>query len=367
MAASWPSTEATIIHSDIVESHDDDGSSYKPEIHFTYAVNGQQQTSEKWSFTVWSSSHKWASSVTERYLVGTKHVCFFNPNKPTDAVLERHFQWINLLGLFTLIFVAVGGGILWFAIRSGVAAKTSLANDPAGTAALLAPAGTKNSLGALSTLDNVDAPWKDFEGPQRLKPAVSRMAVFVGTVLIAAFWNGLSWFMFIMVIKDQGWLSFPGIFLTVFVVIGAGLIAAAFYVFLALFNPVVSIALGNGAVAVGETVDVAWETEGKASRIAELIVELVGQEKATYTRGTSTYTDKKEFVRVPIVKTGDQETIRFGSLTFQIPADTMHTFLASKNKIEWSIDVRGVIHWWPDVKESLAFFVKPANPGESAA
>jgi hypothetical protein len=213
-------------------------------------------------------------------------------------------------------------------------------------------------------LSNVDTPWKIFDGPQKLKPASSRLGRLIGTSIFALFWNAISWFIFIKVVQDEGWLSVGGIFLTIFVVVGFFAAVGAFYMLLALFNPVISIALSNGAVAIGETVDIAWETEGRAERISELTVELVGQEKATYTRGTSTYTDKKVFLKVPVVKTSDTDSIRFGSLALRIPPDTMHTFQASKNKIEWTFEVQGVIRWWPDVKESLPFFVKPANGGE---
>lgn len=342
-AASWPTTQATITHCKIEESRDSDGSSYKPVIHFTYNVNGQQHTSKTWTFSVWSASHKWAQRVTDRFPIGSQHDCFYNPQSPDQAILDRNFQWINLLGLFTLIFAGIGGAILWYVWFGAEQLSTNDTTESAFT----------------------EKPWTVFEGPQRLKPVTSRLARFLGTLFLAAFWNTLSWFMFINVIQDQGWLSFPGIFLTVFVLVGAGLIFASLYAFLILFNPTVSVALSSGAVAIGETVDIAWEFEGNTGRIADLTIEMVGKETAIYRRGTSTSTDHKEFQRVPVVKTSDPATIQFGSLSLQVPADTMHTFLAVKNKIEWTIEVRGVIRWWPDVSESLPFYVKPVNTGVS--
>ncbi len=380
-ASSWPTTEATITLSKVHVSHDDDGTTYKPEVHFSYRVDGQALKSESWSFSVWSGSQKWSRSVVDRYPVGSKQACFYNPRKPGDAVLDRSFQWGNLAGLFLLIFVAVGAGVLWIPLRARFDKKKTVVGAEAvpslmagSGSGILSGAGRADLSGAVAgdstlladpdlSVERPEAPWEKFDGPQRLEPAVSRTAKFVGALLVAAFWNGLSWFMFIQVLRTEGWLSIPGIFLTLFVVIGAGIAGGALYLFLSLFNPDISVALSNGAIPVGENVDVAWETKGNSGRISELKIGLVGQEKATYTRGTSTYTDKKEFARIEVVRTSDPVAIQFGSTSLQIPAGTMHSFNAGNNKIEWSIEVHGVIAWWPDVRESMQLAVKPAGTG----
>ena len=356
-AKSWVATPATITSNEMEESTGEDGSTWKPVIHFTYVVDGTKRQSTTWSFINYSSSRNWAKNICAKYPVGSTQTCFYDPSDPVDAVLDRTIEQSSWFTLFPLIFVVVGALIMFFAVRKW---GSTAANSPgstmpvSGVAALVTP-----SYGT-------DVPWKGKEGPQRLAPATSRMLVVAGTGIFALIWNGISWPMFIMSMGQNGLIGFFTLFLMIFVAVGTLLICLFVYTFLGLFNPVVSIALSNGAVTLGDSVDIAWETDGKAHRISELTIALVGVEKATYTRGTDTVTDTHEFLRIPVAKTSDTATIQFGSASVQIPANTMHSFSAKNNKIEWSIAVAGVIRMWPDIKDSFVFFVKtPDLPGSS--
>ncbi len=406
---SWIAHPAEITASRVDVSHDDDGTTYRPEVHFHYELDGQAFDGTKWSFSVWSASQSWAEAVIKRYPVGSQQTCYYNPNAPSEAVLDRSLNWVDFAGLFTLIFVIVGGGIMYAGICM---LRTESAKRTKNVLTLNANrlAGHSNSIARLSNSENLphselggssskserelDAnpdydrnnalddevddddddfdtgelfsdppPWAGHEGPQRLQPGTSRMAIFVGVLVFALFWNGFSWILFINILQDEGWLSIPGIFISIFVTVGLGLLLFAFYAFLALFNPKVTIALSNAAALPGETVDVAWELEGRHQRIRELKLAWVGRESATYTRGTTTTTDKNEFARIPIASATDPEQIRFNSVEFTIPANAMHSFTAPRNNIEWTIEVHGIISWWPDLRESMAVYVKTQDIG----
>jgi Protein of unknown function (DUF3592) len=348
-ARSWAATEATITSNTMEESTGEDGSTWKPVIHFTYFVDGTERQSTTWSFLTYSSSRKWAQNICAKYPVGSRQTCFYDPANPDESVLDRTFEQANWLTLLTLIFVAVGALIMFFAVRAWWAKGRK---GPGSTTPV-------SGVGALEVPEfGTDVPWQGKDGPQRLAPATSRILAVVGTGIFALIWNGVSWPMFIMSMGQNGLFGFATLFLMIFVAVGILLVCLFVYTFLSLFNPVVSIALSNGAVTLGDSVDIAWETEGKVHRISELTIDLVGVEKATYTRGTDTVTDTHEFLRIPVAKTSDTETIRFGSASIQIPANTMHTFSATNNKIEWSIAVAGSIRMWPDIKDSFVFFVK---------
>ncbi|MHC4886361.1 MAG: hypothetical protein ACYTGH_14885, partial [Planctomycetota bacterium] len=85
-----------------------------------------------------------------------------------------------------------------------------------------------------------------------------------------------------------------------------------------------------------------------------------GEESATYTQGTNTRTDTETFLELPLHESpsiqpgGDAEGL--------LPLDTMHSFEAENNKIEWSIQVTGEIPWWPDIDESFPVTVLPLRP-----
>ena len=50
-----------------------------------------------------------------------------------------------------------------------------------------------------------------------------------------------------------------------------------------------------------------------------------------------------------------------GSARIRIPADTMHSFEASHNKILWTLKLTGSIARWPDVIIEFPFVVQPGE------
>ena len=51
-----------------------------------------------------------------------------------------------------------------------------------------------------------------------------------------------------------------------------GLLIAVVYTFMSLFNPIIEVAMGTGAVALGEEVDIAWERgDGKPPGWLEIL------------------------------------------------------------------------------------------------
>ena len=61
-----------------------------------------------------------ADAWTAKYPEGAGAVCFVNPDNPAEAVLERGSLFFGLIVLFPLVFVAIGGGIIygtWFYVK----------------------------------------------------------------------------------------------------------------------------------------------------------------------------------------------------------------------------------------------------------
>ena len=106
-------------------------------------------------------------------------------------------------------------------------------------------------------------------------------------------------------------------------------------------------------------------SSARRGAIRHLAIRLVGQEKATYRRGTDTVTDTEEFARLHVVSSGLGPEIRSGSRELEIPPGTMHTLEAPNNEIVWSLEVSGNISRWPDVSESFSVRVRPPSTGGS--
>lgn len=377
-ARSWPEAEARVLTSEVHVNHDSDGNTYRPEISYEYSVDGNRFRGDRYSFFVWSTSSRgWVERAVAKYSAGSRHPCFYDPGEPDKSVLDRGFYWSYLLGLLTLIFAAAGVLIAWLGVSSWGNTKREKQKLPAVPgefrpqglpsthSAALAGSGGNPQIGpdsgaVIQPAETEPAPWLVWEGPRKLKPESTRLARVVGLGVFALFWNGFISIFVVLIMKD-GWPLLPTLFISLFVLVGTGILAAFFHQFLALSNPIVEIALESGAVPVGGELVLAWETTGNAGRIRELRIEITGTEKATYTRGTDTTTDTHVFQRILAAAVTDPAGIRFGSHSVPIPATTMHTFAAKRNRIEWNIEVRGSIPWWPDVSEKYPFFVKPAE------
>jgi len=53
--------------------------------------------------------------------------------------------------------------------------------------------------------------------------------------------------------------------------------------------------------------------------------------------------------------------MRSGNGTVTIPADSMHSFTSTHNKIIWTIRAEGEIPRWPDLSEEFALTVLPSR------
>ena len=206
---------------------------------------------------------------------------------------------------------------------------------------------------------NSETPWQNLHGPLRLKSSYGRMSIFLGILFITVFWNGITWTGCYHIWRDGDTIGM--VFISLFVVVGLVLIFACINAFLKLFNPIVAIAVSYGAPQPGETLDLAWESTGLVRRIRELQLSIIGEEVVTYVRGTTTTTERKIFQRLPLANAKTESEMRFGSISIDLPPDMIHSFEAENNKIVWSVEVRGIIPWWPDIHETMPFAIRPVT------
>lgn len=336
-ARSWVETPCKIVSAEVGVHDGDDGDTYSIDITYEYTFKEKKHRSDRYDFVGGSSSgYEGKNDVVNQYKKAKQPLCYVNPKQPNEAVLVRDLTIRNAIGLFPIPFVIIGAGIMIYGLR--YQRKT-------GKAAWLPD-------------NRDDTP----DGQTVLTPTSTPLKKLLIVIAICLFWNGI-----ISVFLYQVFEGFkhdrPEWFLTLFMIpfvaVGLALIGAVFYQLLAILNPRYRLTLQPERLHPGTSGMINWQAAGKAHRIRSLTVTLAGREEATYRVGTNTRTDKNTFFEMELIDTQDSYQIEGGSIGFVIPADTMHSFEADNNKIVWSMDIRGDIKFWPDVKQSYKIVITP--------
>ena len=125
----WPATDGRILSSEVTShrSLDSDGTHttmYEPAIQYEYNAKGQRYQSKEIGFggIDGTSSTDFADGIVAKYPMGSAVQVFYNPAKPSEAVLEHSGAGCNMVLL--LIFGAIELGLvvlLVFGLKGGFA------------------------------------------------------------------------------------------------------------------------------------------------------------------------------------------------------------------------------------------------------
>ena len=112
----WPSTMGNVLMSTVERRSSGDGYTDYPVVQYSYQVNGQPYQGMKLAPGP-EVGGTGAGKVVARYPAGAQVMVFYNPQNPTDAVLERKApaQWI--MWLLLVIFDCTLCGVIpliWF-------------------------------------------------------------------------------------------------------------------------------------------------------------------------------------------------------------------------------------------------------------
>jgi hypothetical protein len=348
-AESWVATPCRVLRAEVRSHRSDDGTTYSVYVLYQYEFNGQTYKSDRFGFVGGSSSgYQRKARIVKAYKRAARPICYVDPRNPSQAVLQRGFHAALLVVLLPLVFLLVGVGGFIGTLRGR---RASGAQPVRGDVAVLGPIGQGGAPEAIGHTRSMQA------GRAVLATKFSPRAKFAGILIIALFWNGIVSVFIFGGADGAGW--FGRLFLLPFVAAGLGLIAAAVYQFLALFNPRPRLELSASVVPLGGAAELRWSFTGRTSRIRELVVTLRGVEEARYRRGTDTCTDRNTFYEMELIRTADGNEMAAGQVGFVMPQDTMHSFEAENNKVLWQLDIHGDIRRWPDVKESFKINVTP--------
>ncbi len=338
-AQNWAETRCRIVSARVESHSSDDGTTYSVEIDYEYEFNGQTYRADRYDFIGGSSSGREGKEKVVKYYRNLKNpICYVDPDNPKSAVLVRKIGAKNAIGLFPLIFVVVGIVIMMAGLHRG------------------------RHVHGIPWLPETGKEIED--GMRLLRPKSKPVLRFVITFIGCLVWNGFVVFM-IHEAFDKRQTGFS-VFTIIFTLGGVGWIAAVIHTFLSIFNPKYLLMIQPDTICPGTTGAISWKAFGKSGRVGTLSIKLIGQEEATYRRGTDTYTDKIEFFEMELTHTQDAGEIAMGQMGFAIPDDTMHSFEANNNKIVWMIKLHADVPRWPDVKQDYKITVYPKPIEEEA-
>ncbi|MCU0522065.1 MAG: DUF3592 domain-containing protein [Anaerolineae bacterium] len=118
----WPSVVGMVEEVEVRESRsrDEDGHidiAYYPHVGYAYDVAGQSYRAHRVTFGAIKPVKQAAivKTALERYPLGSQVTVYYNPQKPSEAVLERdatHTQALLVIGIVCLGLALCGGGAL---------------------------------------------------------------------------------------------------------------------------------------------------------------------------------------------------------------------------------------------------------------
>lgn len=336
-ARDWNAVPCTVISSRVQSHSSDDGTTYSVDILYAYEVHGREFRANRYHFLGGSSSgYSGKAQIVARYPSGAKSICYVNPDDPTDAVLHRDFSkvmWVGLLpGLFLLIGIA------------GMCGK-------------IGP--RASSINFVSTSATAD-------GALVLKPSASPLAKFLGGLIFSLFWNGIVSVFVVHVV--QMWRTGRGgekwfltLFLIPFVLIGIGMICFTIHSFWGLFSPRVRLRLAQGAVGVGESVELSWEFAGRIDKVRDLHLQLEGRHEREEGSGKNRRTHKDVFYTANVAHFTSTNDVRSGSVLCTIPSDHAPSDSEGSQRVVWAIKLKATIEFGADLSDEYPINVVSAR------
>jgi hypothetical protein len=114
----WLQTVGTIRKADIVVRSDQESTGYAVSVEYEYTAGGARYTGKRIGFSRRQYARKRrAEAELARYPAGSGVVVYFDPQKPSDAVLVRNYPDSVLLIVSGIVLLAIVAAGLWYGER----------------------------------------------------------------------------------------------------------------------------------------------------------------------------------------------------------------------------------------------------------
>jgi hypothetical protein len=114
---SWPQVMGKVANAALMK--DGDGMDVEAAVEYDYSVNGVSYKGKRLRFGGWYRRPAFIQADLERYRPGSEVVVFYNPSKPSDAVLLREAKG-TLLWILVGILMTVVAVVTWWEHINGV-------------------------------------------------------------------------------------------------------------------------------------------------------------------------------------------------------------------------------------------------------
>jgi hypothetical protein len=338
-ARSWPQVPAVVTQVDVA-SHTSSGKHgshtyYNVTVLFHYRYKGQFRVSSRY-LLVKASSGDYSSQrqIADSLLRQKGTACFVNPVDPDDSVLDRSFgEATAVAGLLSSIFMGIGGLGLFWVLR--VAHNQHRAK-------------LQKHLSAAQ------------RGPAELKPAMSSNLKFSAILVPVIIWNGLISIPVCVIISQwqsgRGEIA-PTLFISVFVLVGLGMLVSAIRKSQMLFYPRAVIGVSHHPLCPGQPVELNWEMQGGSDRISRLTLRVAGYRSDKAVIGTSALRKLSPFWSLDLLNATRPAEIQAGHHAFAIPPDFAPA--SETDGLLWAILLDADISKPGDLQQEFPFQVTP--------
>ncbi len=339
-AMGYRETECTIASAG-VRSWRDAGGDEQHAVDVVYHYRVGREVHESTRYDLWDNRKGDARTIAGALPAGARVRCYYDPDRPADAVIDRGLDPLRVIGLLAILPLALGVHLVRWTWRrrhwSGRERRRQvelLGVKPRALA--LRPLG--------ATLASRLALY-GFLGPALLGLCLHDRAGVVGQLA-------------------RGELSLmPAIWVVILLGAAAAMSALFLHTVMRALGPRFALATVQPARR-GAPVVLQWRASGVTPSIRRLTLELVGREEADYDRSigdrTVSGTDAREIHRRELVRlerTG-RRRLSHGSVTVDIPPFAF-SFDGGYNRVRWVIELAADVAGWADVGEELEIDIAP--------
>jgi len=372
-------TSCTVVDAQLVEGGDSEESPvFRAEIVIRYEVAERSMEGPVRDPPGGASADRESQqAVLDRFAVGARHRCWYDPNDPATVVVTRGSGWGFYLTLTVLgSFLVIGaGGLVFTALQAGTSAerRAALAKRAAGIDLISDAMPSPREYPTVPRDANlINSPGITLA--YRLPISASSHWLLLTSIVFSCVLNVLV-IVFIVVAINKHVAGQADWLLTTVTVLLTALGFWSIYYSARQFRKTTgigptSLEISDHPLFPGRRYDIFLTQLGKLS-MRSLEVLLVCEEEATFRQGTDVRTERRRVFQERVF-CREHFDIEPGmpfehECRLDIPAVCMHSFQSPHNGISWSLQVTGRVAGWTQFERSFPVVVYPGDESRGAA
>ncbi|HEU5060887.1 MAG TPA: DUF3592 domain-containing protein [Kofleriaceae bacterium] len=339
-ALRYSETECVIDSAQLKIWRDSDGDRHESiDVAYHYQVGDRIHRSRR--YDLWGNHKGDARAIVASLRPGTRVRCFYDPDRPDSAVVDRSIDPTRMLVLLALSPLVAGVQLFRWTWRR----RRWQGRERRRHVELIGARPRRLALERLGATLASRLMLYGLLGPALLTLCMHDRWGVLGQVA-------------------RGELAFwPGLWVIILLVVAVSATALFVHTVMRALGPRFALATVQPARR-GVPVTLQWRAGGVTPSIRSLSLQLVGREEADYERpagdSTETGTDTREFHRQDLVRLarGDRSQLSHGSVSFEPPAFAF-SFDGGWNRVRWTVVLVADVAGWADVRDELEIDIAP--------